>query len=583
MRIKEKYFLFLFIAILVSCKPSAKVSVQSAPTTAPKVARELSEEELINLKFLFVNATKEKMIGNLEKAAEGFAQCIRIDGAHHASMFELAQIYKEQKKYNDAVFFARSAAEADPSNVWYQLFLAELLMGVKKPVEAQNIYARLYSQYPEKVEYGFKYAATLIYNGKLQDAINVYDKIEDRIGINNELIIEKERLYLRLGKVDKAAEELEKLIAEDPRDIRNYSLLVELYQVNNMPEKAFETIGRMQKINAESPYVYLASAEYYRSNNQKEKSFEQLKLAFASNELETELKIRIISSYLPLVEGSPEMLEQGAELSRILAETHPTEAIALAIYGDFLVMKKEFEAAKKQYLLSKEIDDKNFTVWQQLFICYEQTSDWEGLKKITDEALTMFPDQALVYMYNGSALTRLDQHEQAIKILITGNKMVVDHDALLFEFYRLLGDNYNSTKEYPESDKYFEKALKLNPKDPYLLNNYSYYLSERGENLEKAEMMSKLSNELRPDEASFLDTYGWILYKLGKYEDALLWLQKALEHGGNSNGTILEHTGDVYFKTGKIEKAIEYWNKAKATGETSVLIDQKIRDKKLYE
>jgi tetratricopeptide (TPR) repeat protein len=277
------------------------------------------------------------------------------------------------------------------------------------------------------------------------------------------------------------------------------------------------------------------------------------------------------------------MLDQGAELSKILAETHPAEAIALAIYGDFLVMKEQFEEAKKQYLLSKEIDDKNFTVWQQLFICFEQTGDYDGLHKVAEEAMTMFPDQSLVYLYKGIALTRLKKHEQAIKVLIPGSKMVVDHDRQLIEFYKLLGDNYNDTKEYSESDKYFEKALKLNPKDAYLLNNYSYYLSERGENLEKAETMSRLANELRPDEPSFLDTYGWILYKLGKYEDALTWLQKALEHGGNNNGTILEHTGDVFFKTGNTEKAIEYWNKAKATGETSVFIDQKIRDKKLYE
>jgi Tfp pilus assembly protein PilF len=32
--------------------------------------------------------------------------------------------------------------------------------------------------------------------------------------------------------VDKAAEEIEKLIASDPKNIKHYSLLVELYQVN---------------------------------------------------------------------------------------------------------------------------------------------------------------------------------------------------------------------------------------------------------------------------------------------------------------------------------------------------------------
>jgi predicted Zn-dependent protease len=81
-------------------------------------------------------------------------------------------------------------------------------------------------------------------------------------------------------KVDKAAEEIEKLIASDPKNIKHYSLLVELYQVNNMPEKAYESIQRMQGVDAGSPYVMLALAEYYRSTNQKEKSFEQIKTCF---------------------------------------------------------------------------------------------------------------------------------------------------------------------------------------------------------------------------------------------------------------------------------------------------------------
>jgi tetratricopeptide (TPR) repeat protein len=230
-----------------------------------------------------------------------------------------------------------------------------------------------------------------------------------------------------------------------------------------------------------------------------------------------------------------------------------------------------------------DLDNKNFTVWQQLFICQSQTSDFESMLKYTNEALTIYPDQAIVYYFNGVALQQTKKYAEAVKSFTTGSKLVVDNDDLLFRFYSGLGECYNEVKKYPESDNYFEKALKINPNDPFALNNYSYFLSERGENLEKAEAMSKRSNEIRPNQSSFEDTYAWILYKMGKYEDARTWLQKAMTNGASGNGTILEHMGDVLFKLGNTQDAIEYWNKAKIAGGASELLDKKIRDQKLYE
>ncbi len=532
---------------------------------------------------MFVEANKEKLLGNEEKAIELFSQCIRIDGSNHAAMYELATLYAGQRKANDAIFFAESAVRIDPTNDWYKLFLAELYMNVRKGSQGELIYEALFRENPHNMDYAFKYASALLFNGKIQEAIKVYDKVEAEIGINTDLTVEKERLWLRLGKVDKAAMEIEKLIQHNPKDIRSYSLLVELYQVNSMPEKAYETIQRMQQVDPTSPYVYLALAEYYRSTNQKEKSFEQLKLAFGHKELEEDLKMKIISSYLPIVQGNPEMLQQGTELSKIMAETHPSDAVSQAIHGDFLMIGERFEEAKKYYESSLALDQKNVTVWTQLLICLSQLSDFNGMLKTSEEALSLFPDQSVFYLFHGTALTDAKRHEEAVQTLLAGSKLVLDNEIQMKEFYIRLADNHNTLKNFEESDKFFEKALVIDPNDPLILNNYSYYLSLRRQNLDRAESMSKRSNELRPGQPSYEDTYGWILYTIGKYEEARTWLQKALDDGGASNGTILEHMGDVLYKLNETDKAVEYWQKAKAAGDTSDKIDDKLRDRKLYE
>ena len=54
-------------------------------------------------------------------------------------------------------------------------------------------------------------------------------------------------------------------------------------------------------------------------------------------------------------------------------------------------------------------------------------------------------------------------------------------------------------------------------------------LSVRGERLEKAEQMSKLSERARTNQASYEDTYGWIMFRLGRYNDAKEWIGKVAE------------------------------------------------------
>ncbi len=154
---------------------------------------------------------------------------------------------------------------------------------------------------------------------------------------------------------------------------------------------------------------------------------------------------------------------------------------------------------------------------------------------------------------------------------------------LLVDFYSRLGDTYHELKNHAESDKYYEKALALDPKNAFVLNNYSYYLSLRKENLEKAEKMSKLSNDLMPNQSSFLDTYAWVLYQMGRYEEAKVWIEKAIANSGSTNGVILEHYGDILFRLNKTQEAQEQWKKAKEAGGGSDFLDKKIADKKLYE
>jgi tetratricopeptide (TPR) repeat protein len=133
---------------------------------------------------------------------------------------------------------------------------------------------------PDRVDYYFEWASALVFGGKYSDAIKVYDKIEEKIGITRELTLQKERLWVQLNKNDKAITEVQKLIDANPKDAQAYNMLAELYQKLGNKEKALETYNKILEIDPNNSYVHLSLADYYRNNGDNEKSKQELRLAF---------------------------------------------------------------------------------------------------------------------------------------------------------------------------------------------------------------------------------------------------------------------------------------------------------------
>ncbi len=572
-----KLLLLVFcISFFTACKSSQPASGNGAGKQS------LSGRERADVTYLFYNANKEKILGNQNNAAELFSDVIRKDPFNHAAMYELANLYADQKKYSDALFFIKNAYKLDPKNLWYALSLAEIYQKNKKFNEGAQVLEQLVKDYPDRFDFYFEWATALIFAGKPSEAIKVYDKLEAKAGVSKEVIMQKSRLYQRLGKNEKAIAELQKFIDLNPKDAQAYGMLAEVYQNMGNKQKALDTYNKVLDVDPDNPYIHLSLADFYRSNGEKDKSIRELKLAFNNKELDSDTKISILASYLALIELHPELKDQAMELCTLLIEAHPSEARAHAVYGDFLSRDKQPSKARDEYRIARKLGAKEFEVVKAILVLDFQLQSWDTLIAESDEAMSLFPDQPFTYFFNGLAKSQKKNYAEAIKTLTAGVKLVVDDNVLEVNFYSTMGDAYQELKDFTKSEESYEKALAIDPKAQGVLNNYSYYLSLRGEKLDKAEAMSKLSNELVPNTPSFEDTYGWIMYKQGKYKEAKIWIEKALGHSNEKSATLLEHFGDVLYKVGDTQQALEYWQKAKDAGEGATeFLDKKILEKKL--
>jgi tetratricopeptide (TPR) repeat protein len=554
------------------------LTLMSCKTQRHANSYKLSEKDRLDFTFLYFNATKETLLGNYSEAAKLFEKCIQIDGSNPAPMFELGKIYLQKNDLKYAEFLLKAATEFDPQNFWYQFYYAEALKKNKKFQEVVKVYEKLVKYYPQKTEYYYELANAYQAVNRVEDALKTYVLLEKKIGVTEEVAIQKQRLYLHQGKFDKACAEVQKLIDTNPGEMQYYNYLAELYLVNGFKEKALEVFNRALKLSPENPYVHLGLSEYYKEIQDKDNYFKELIFAFGSPELDIDTKVKKLLSFYTLSETSDEYKVQSYKLLDAMVASNPKEAKTFSFYGDFLYRDGRMREARDSYLKAVEFDKSKLVIWNQVLFIDNDLSDFAQMDTHSVQAIELFPNEASLYLLNGIANIQNKKTPDAIYILNKGLSLVVDNSMMLGQFYANLGDCYYRSKEMAKSDSSYDKALELNPNDVYVLNNYSYYLSLRNEKMEKAEAMSKKSNELEPNNASYQDTYGWILYGLKKYDLAKTWLEKALANGGEKNGTIMEHYGDILYKLNDPRKALEYWTKAQLVGAGSETLQRKINE-----
>ncbi|MCP4550896.1 MAG: tetratricopeptide repeat protein [Bacteroidetes bacterium] len=532
---------------------------------------------------LFIEANKEKNDGNLERAIELFKEGLEYDPSDAASMYELAKLYLLKENLMDATLHAEKSITIDTLNFWYKQLLSTIYKLDNKLEESKNVLEDLVRQNPEKIDplkdLAYTYAQ-LEQNEKAIDALNV---IERKSGINEQLSIQKQKLYQNLNNGNAAVSEIEKLINKFPYETRYYALLAELSLKNDLKQKALWAYSKVKELEPDNAYINISLSDFYLKARDSLKAFEELKLGFANTKLDVDSKIQILLSYYSVEQIFGDNNDEADELISILMSKHPLNQRVLSIKSEILYRSQKYPEAKKIVVKILEIDSTQYPIWEQLLIIESSMGDIEMLNEHSQKLINQFPTQAIPYLFGGIAKFQMKDYEIAYHLFKDGLKLVVNNLPLKIQFYSFIGDTSHELDKTEESDQAYETVLQLDPDNALALNNYAYYLSLRSENLERAKEMSFKAVELDPGNASNIDTKAWVLYKLKEFEQAKIWIEKALKANSNPSAEVLEHCGDIYIQLNEKRKAIKYWKKALKAGDGSEFLKQKIKEKKLYE
>lgn len=582
----KKYLLTSLLAMaLMACSTSKQVANAGSKDEGEQVVSgsELSEDKRIEFEFLFIEGLKQKMLGNQDLAVQYLNSCLDINPQSAASLYELAGIYAAKGEVVSAKLLLERAMQIEPENRWYKILLAQIYQNNNEYSKAGEIYSLLLEDDPNNVDFLYRNALLMASSDQPQRAIDAYNEMERVVGYNEQIALARQQLYREMGDNKKAYSEIQKLIEAFPDIPEYHGILADMYKEDGKMDEALEHYHKVLDMNPSNGFVHFSLASFYLQNNEIEKGYDHARKGFSNAEVAIETKIQL---YLMLLNAPDEIKMDDSdfeELINLIIKAHPDDARSYSIMADYLVQQERGSEAREFMLRALDISSDNYRLWEQLLMIDNQLLDFESMAKHSQKALLLFPSQPLLYVLNAVANLQLKDYPKVLKTLENGQLYVTDNKQMESQFEMYRAEAYYNLNEKDKAFSAFDKAIEADPENYMALNNYAYYLSELGIELEKAEVMSAKVIQAHPDNATYLDTHAWVLFKKGEYRLAKFYMDTAMQNGADESEVCVEHYGDIHYKLDDLENAVKYWEKALEMGSSSELLKKKIEQKRYIE
>ncbi len=253
--------------------------------------------------------------------------------------------------------------------------------------------------------------------------------------------------------------------------------------------------------------------------------------------------------------------------SLLLPRTH----LSLLISPDFTIgnyiLAEKFYRLKNYNKSLKYINNiSSDIIWSQPIFyikldIFKVTKTNVEILQILDEKIVSendsFVQKSKILELVGDIYKNSENYQKAI----INYRKAIDKNLFSNDLFRKLGICYEQTSDDLLAEKFFFKALELNPNDAFTLNYLGYWWADEERNLDKAIELITRAVALEPNSGYFADSLGWVFFKMEKFDKAVDWLEKAIQLTP-TDPIIADHLGDAYMKVGRRNEAIYKWKHA---------------------
>lgn len=573
------------LVVLASCGSSRKVA---QPLSAVASQVELTPEQQRRYDYFFLESIRYKAKKEYDTAFGLLQHCLAINPSAASALYEISQYYLFLKMVPQGQEALEQAVANAPDNYWYGQALASLYQQQSKQEEAIALLEDMTTRFPAKLEP--LYGLLDLYNQKenYDKVISTLNRIEGKTGKNEQITMEKFRIYLQMKDNKKAFNEIESLVQEYPMDMRYQVILGDVYLENGKKEEAYDIYKKVLAAEPGNPMALFSLASYYEQTGQKELYEQQLDTLLLTPKVPTETKLEIMRQFIVRSQQADKADKDSLRIISLfdrMMQLDMDDAQIPMLYAQYLLAKEQQEKAIPVLQQVVQIEPANKAARMMLLGEAVRKNDFAQVVKICEPGIEATPDALEFYFYLAIAYNQAERWDDVLEVSRKALTRITDESNknVVSDFYAIIGDVYHTKEMTKEAYAAYDSALVYNPSNIGALNNYAYYLSVERRELDKAEEMSYKTVKAEPGNATYLDTYAWILFEKGNYAEARIYIDDAIKNTkpGEESSVVFEHCGDIYYMTGDVEGALQYWKKAdEMGGSESKTLKRKIEKKK---
>lgn len=579
----------LSAAVAISgCGVSGGVSRRLAGVErSARLVPSISHNDSLRFKMYYYEGVRQQVDGNYAAAYDLFRHCLGINPNAAEAYFMLSSYEGVLHGDSAALVYVKKASELSPGNNAYLERLATGYLMTSDVDEAVKAYEKLAANSPERADV-LNILVQLYGQQKDYDRmLDVLQRMEALEGDSEDLTLAKMRAYSLQGKKQEEFEALKAMSDKHPNDL-NYRVMTGNWLLQNgKPDEAYAEYLGVLAVDPENLMAKMSMIDYYRTSGQplRADSLQEALLVNPKTPVENKVSLmrQVVADSEDTGGDSTEVLNI---FGKILSQPQETSDIA-EMYAAYMTLKR-----MPQDTISKALEnvlaispDNSAARFQLLQIVWSE-QDYDRVVELSRQGLDYNPDEMVFYYFLGLAYIQKDDDDSALDVFRRGVSQIDDQSspALVSDFYSIMGDILHDKGYADEAYAAYDSCLQWKDDNLGCLNNYAYYLSVEGKQLEKAAQMSYRTVQAEPDNSTFLDTYAWILFRQKKYADALQYIDMAVDNDTTGSAVIIEHAGDIHAVNGDIEGALKYWNEALEAGSANgKAIRRKIKETKYVE
>lgn len=566
----------------VACHVAAVSSVLGSKDKEAVNADTLTYEQDSLFGERFLSALRQREKGNADSSMMLIDSCLRINPRSAVAHYMRADYFADKDSVDLAFSHLETAARLAPDNDTYQERLAQMSLGMGYFDKAIDTYERLYQAHRDRDDVVAILVRLYGRQKKYDKMLDAIRRLEEMDGQSDQLSLMRMNAYEMKGDAKGAYNTLKALADSHPND-PNFKLMLGnwLMQHKRMQE-AYDIYSGVLKSEPDNAMAQSCLYDYYNGSGQDALAKDMMNRLLFGKETPQETRVQFLRNAIQQNESTGGDSTNVVELFRKVQAVVPRDTTVAQLKAAYYTLRKfpkdSIDNALAQLI---QLQPDNADARVQLIQDKWASQDWKEIAALSEPGMLYNPDFLPFYFFTGLSRYYLKDDKGALDALRKGTAFINDQSntAIVAEIYSIMGEIYSANDLKKEAYAAYDSCLQYDPGNIGTLNNYAYFLSVDGVDLDRAEKMSAKVIAAEPKNATYLDTYAWILYRLGRYADAKIYIDQTLKFvsDSTSSNTLYEHAADIYAALGDYGSAASFCEKAVKQGGDAKALEKKIR------